>query len=105
MMNMTQNDDLSPAVRLAALEVTQHEHELLLASHGELIDAHNRAVLQIEEVRRKTKSVSISTNQNRVDLEDVQGEVFHQGEKLRELTALVDELTEQVEALKVRGAA
>jgi len=25
---MTQDDDLSPAVRLAALEVTQHEHEL-----------------------------------------------------------------------------
>ena len=42
---MMQSDDLPPAVRLAALEVTQHEHKVLLASHGELMDAHIRAVL------------------------------------------------------------
>jgi len=99
------NDDPPTAARLAALEVTQHEHELLLASHGELMDAHNRAVSQMETMRRKLGGVFVTTNQNAVDLDDVQGAVFEQGKQLRELTALMRELTEQVQALQERGAA
>jgi len=102
---MMQNDDLPLSARLARLEVTQHEHELLLASHGELMDAHNRAVSQMETMRRKLSGVSITTNQNAVDLGDVQCAVSEHGEQLRELTALMQELAEQVQALQERGAA
>jgi len=102
---MTQNDDLTPAVRLAALEVTQHEHDLRLALHGELMDAHNRAVLQMETMRVRLSGVFVRTDQNTVDLDDVQGAVFEQGEQLKALTALMRELTGQVEALQERGAA
>jgi len=99
------HDDPPTAARLAALEVTQHEHELLLASHGELMDAHNRAVLQMETMRRKLSGVSVRTDQNTVDLDDVQTAVFEHGEQLKELTALMQELAEQVQALQERGAA
>ena len=102
---MMQNDDLPLSARLARLEVTQHEHEILLGSHGELMDAHNRAVSQMETMRRKLSGVSVRTDQNTVDLDDVQTAVVEQGEQLKALTALMRELTGQVEALQERGAA
>jgi len=99
------NDDLPLSARLAGLEVTQHEHDILLASHGEALDTFDRAVQGMDEMRRKLSGVFVTANQNTVDLDEVQGAVFEQGEQLRALTALMRELTEQVQALQERGAA